>query len=172
KRIKSIERYIISLVIVTFINLIFLNKKLLVELLLVLIVPILLFVYEFYMINNTNKNKKIIYEIKNIYDNLIILLAFPVLEEILYRYILLDLSNKIGFHLWQYFVLSVLAFVFVHFFTQGLNSLKKGTFAFIQCVIMVYSKNIFICITLHIVFNLIVYLYKSNNYRNQKGLMW
>ena len=168
RKIKSIERYIIALALVSLLNLLTFHKNS--EFILIILCSTLLFVFEYLILlkNKESFKKDIKYCYANMKDGYLIIILYPFFEEFVYRFAIYQISIKLGYSLWQYFVLSVFSFIFAHYYSQGFEAVKKVPFAIVQCVFYILFKDIYICIIIHIVFNIMVYLYRVSSYKNKR----
>ncbi|WP_240046863.1 CPBP family intramembrane glutamic endopeptidase [Staphylococcus aureus] len=85
------------------------------------------------------------------------LIAYPILEELNFRYFLYNFSLIYHYHYIQYIILSVLTFVFSHFLYQGKSSIIKIFFATMQTLVYLCFRDIFINIIVHMIFNILVF---------------
>lgn len=120
----------------------------------IIIIPVIIYIAEKLLLFKKNafdfynKNSKFI---------LSVLIAYPILEELNFRYFLYYFSLIYDYYFIQYIILSVLTFVFSHFLYQGKSSVVKIFFATIQSIIYLYFRDIFINIIIHMMFNILVF---------------
>ncbi|WP_414016145.1 CPBP family intramembrane glutamic endopeptidase [Staphylococcus aureus] len=118
----------------------------------IIITPVIIYITEKSLLFNKNlfdfynKNSKFI---------LSVLIAYPMLEELNFRYFLYNFS--LIYHYIQYIILSVLTFVFSHFLYHGKSSIIKIFFATMQTLIYLCFRDIFINIIVHMIFNILVF---------------
>ncbi|HGO3367875.1 TPA: CPBP family intramembrane glutamic endopeptidase [Staphylococcus aureus] len=118
----------------------------------IIITPVIIYITEKSLLFNKNlfdfynKNSKFI---------LSVLIAYPMLEELNFRYFLYNFS--LIYHYIQYIILSVLTFVFSHFLYQGKSFIIKIFFATMQTLIYLCFRDIFINIIVHMIFNILVF---------------
>ncbi|HFN5488098.1 TPA: CPBP family intramembrane glutamic endopeptidase [Staphylococcus aureus] len=118
----------------------------------IIITPVIIYITEKSLLFNKNlfdfynKNSKFI---------LSVLIAYPMLEELNFRYFLYNFS--LIYHYIQYIILSVLTFVFSQFLYQGKSSIIKIFFATMQTLIYLCFRDIFINIIVHMIFNILVF---------------
>lgn len=168
-KLISIERYVFALAIVSSINLIY-SKSLIYPLLIIIMIPIILFLFEYMNLKDESKTfKKVSFYIREMKRFYLILVLIPIMEELVFRYFIYEISIIFKYTLWQYILLSVLSFTFVHFFEQGAKALIKIPFALIQSIVFLYSMNIYICFLIHIIFNILVYLFNISRYSKGKS---
>lgn len=160
-------KYIFVLVAIIITNVCFYsgNVYMYICVLLVLIVPTIIYIVEKIMIDNKN--------ILDFYNNnskfiLSVLIAYPFLEELNFRYFIFLFSQLYGYNVMQYIILSVLTFVFSHFLYQGKSSIVKLLFATIQAIIYFSFENIFLNIIIHMIFNILVYSSRMKKFKVYK----
>lgn len=154
-------KYIFSLLILNIINLIIINKENLNFLygLIFLLAPAVCYFFEF-LISNKEFNFHIINNRNKI--PLTAIFVYPLLEETNFRYNLFLICRILKFNIWQFLILSVLTFTFSHIVYQGIGSVKKIFFSTIQCVLFIYTQNLFFVVGTHILFNVLIYFDKTN----------
>ncbi|KAK58496.1 CAAX protease self-immunity [Staphylococcus lugdunensis VCU150] len=156
KYLTEFYKYILVLIVVLLIDtcLFLSNTNIYLCVSVIIITPVIVYITEKSLLFNKNlfdfynKNSKFI---------LSVLLAYPILEELNFRYFLYYFSLIYHYHLIQYIILSVLTFVFSHFLYQGKSSIVKIFFATIQAMIYLYFRDIFINIIIHMMFNILVF---------------
>ncbi|WP_425482882.1 CPBP family intramembrane glutamic endopeptidase [Listeria valentina] len=98
----------------------------------------------------------------------LVLYSYPILEEVNFRYFIYLYGTLFNYSSIQYLLIATLTFFLSHLVYQGNSSLIKIIFSFIQTVLFLLTQNIFLCIFIHISFNIFVYLtnnyYKKNHY--------
>ncbi|ADC86168.1 CPBP family intramembrane metalloprotease [Staphylococcus lugdunensis] len=156
KYLTEFYKYILVLIVVLLIDtcLFLSNTNIYLCVSVIIITPVIVYITEKSLLFNKNlfdfynKNSKFI---------LSVLLAYPILEELNFRYFLYYFSLIYHYHFIQYIILSVLTFVFSHFLYQGKSSIVKIFFATIQAMIYLYFRDIFINIIIHMMFNILVF---------------
>ncbi|WP_367397274.1 CPBP family intramembrane glutamic endopeptidase [Clostridium sp. MSJ-8] len=93
-----------------------------------------------------------------------VMILFPCCEELIYRYFLYMHMKRLVDNIYLYFILSVVTFVFIHFFNQKIKCFYKIPFAIFECITFILFKNIFVCIMIHMNFNILVYAYNTIKY--------
>ncbi len=163
-RINDMDKYVMSLIIVILLNI---YDKLNDFLIIISIAAfsILIFIIEYIFTEwgklNFNKFKYVVSQVKK---PVFVMIVFPCCEEMIYRYFLyLDVVFMYD-NVYLYFILSVIAFVFVHFFSQKMKCFYKIPFAIIECLLFIAFKNIFVCILVHMNFNILIYAYNTSKY--------
>lgn len=143
KYLTEFHKYILVLIIVLIIDMcLFLSyTNIYLCVFVIIITPVIIYITEKSLLFNKNlfdfynKNSKFI---------LSVLIAYPILEELNFRYFLYNFSLIYHYHYIQYIILSVLTFVFSHFLYQGKSSIIKIFFATMQhwfiCVLEIFSS--------------------------------
>ena len=94
------------------------------------------------------------------------LILIPVLEEYIFRYIMYEMLIKQGVPVFFYIVFSSLAFTFMHYYKLKADSYFKIALGIMLASTFAYTTNLFAVISMHIIFNVIVYLFKyTDNYK-------
>ncbi|HEG7391629.1 TPA: CPBP family intramembrane metalloprotease [Staphylococcus aureus] len=156
KYLTEFHKYILVLIIVLIIDMcLFLSYiNIYLSVFVIIITPVIIYITEKSLLFNKNlfdfynKNSKFI---------LSVLIAYPILEELNFRYFLYNFSLIYHYHYIQYIILSVLTFVFSHFLYQGKSSIIKIFFATMQTLIYLCFRDIFINIIVHKIFNILVF---------------
>jgi len=140
----------------------------------IVIAVLLLFIVEYFFVRSRVFGLGIFTDVKNqisaVFGAFLILIIYPILEELLYRHYLYLVSTELEMLTWQYAVLSCLGFVFSHIIAQGVSGLRKTIFAILQMGVYLITLNVFICIVIHISFNVLIYLSRSVKYQQQRGI--
>ena len=163
KKIKSNDKYAISILIVVILNGLKFDKAIgICSLILCLFIP-----YAFEYIFNERiliSIKNVKFEFSSLKQPFFVMVLCPLCEEYIYRYFLYyHISNTIKVP-WVYIIISVMAFLFCHFTTQKFKSIYKLPLAIIECSIFLHSKNIFICIIIHMGYNILIYTHNARAY--------
>lgn len=163
KRLKGNQQYSLALICVCVINCIIFHCW--ISLLSILFVVILTYTMEFLLNESNNLNMgKMKYEIKTLSLPFFVMIFCPIFEEYIYRYFIYQYVMNTIPVIWLYFLISILSFVFCHLMTQKLKSLYKLPLAIIECVIFVCFKDIFMCIIIHMAYNILVYSHNMQKY--------
>lgn len=166
KKVKSNGQYAISIVAVSLLDAVFFGEiKEAVVLITVLIIP---YFIEFLL--NEIKHfswQKLKHECRKLMLPYFVMVLCPVCEEIIYRYYIWKFIRQSTNQLWVYFLVSVFAFVFCHFMVQKLKSLYKIPLAIIQCALFAMYQNVFICIAVHMTFNVMTYMHNLEAHRQK-----
>lgn len=161
------DKYAVCLFLVVMINLFAENPSLLQKILILMICTVIFFVIEYLLENKKNITwNKICYVLIELKKPFYILLLYPVCEEIIYRHLLYCIIKQIYINFYVYLLFSVFSFVFVHFFTQKTKCLYKIPLAIIEGILYWVYKDIMLCISLHMGYNILVYAYNSIKYKN------
>lgn len=163
QRIQSHDKYTIAILAVVFLNgLVFKEVIVISCLMLCLIVP-----YIFEYIFNEWKSfsmRNMRFEFNSLKQPFFVMVLYPVCEEYIYRFFLYyHISNTIKVP-WVFVIISVMSFLFCHFTTQKHKSIYKLPLAIIECIVFLYFNNIFICIIIHMVYNILVYSHNARAY--------
>ncbi|MCB5953282.1 CPBP family intramembrane metalloprotease [Enterococcus sp. BWT-B8] len=168
-RKSNFSQYLICLFCVIIINGFFFQGSLpiLISIVLVLSTPFLLFALE-YAILEKKINKIIsIYKKNKIVVQSVV--HFPILEETIFRYFIYQYCLLFGYNSLQYILLSTFAFVIAHIFYQGASSIIKSTFSLVLNLAFIFTLNLFVTISIHIIFNFFVYLIRISSYDKYKN---
>lgn len=162
-KLKTNQKYAVALILVTIVNAIIFNE--IIMLLIILGCLIIPYLFE-YIINERKKISKygVLYEIKTLKFPVFVMVICPFFEEYIYRFFIYKHIMPVVDKEWIYILISVLAFLFCHFVTQKEKSVYKIPIAFIECGIFIYTKNVYICIVIHMVYNIMVYAHNFYKY--------
>ncbi len=146
--INKLESYILALGTVILCNvLIFRDFKLmLIVFFMILVVYVQLNVYFFRRINLRN-NKK-----------LYIMILIPVVEEFVFRFYYMKYIKMCEITILWSIIFNVIIFIFLHAYRENIYAIKKIVIALLLILIYVYSGNLSLCITVHIVYNSLCYV--------------
>jgi len=131
-----------------------------------LVIPFILFSFEYLVIEKNYKKLNSTYKKNRVIIQSIV--QFPILEELIFRYFIYQYCILFGFNAIQYVILSTGSFVIAHVFYQGYSSIIKTVFSICLNIIFLMTMNVFITISIHIVFNFFVYLMKTTQYDKYK----
>lgn len=168
RKVNEMDKYVVCLMLVVFINM--LNSvNLMLIIILIIVLPIALFVIE-YILNEWGKLKwnKFKYVLIQIKRPMYVMILYPILEELIYRYYVYSFVSAINRNIFIYCFTSVCAFIFVHFFNQRVKCLYKIPFAIVESLLFFVYEEILLCIIIHMCCNILVYAYNSLKYGKGK----
>lgn len=170
RRINEMDKYIICLITVVFLNLLN-DLKYMYIFFMIFICSIFTFIIE-YILNEWGKFEcnKLKYVISQIKRPAYVMILFPICEELIYRYFVYSITNTITTNVFIYLFISVSSFIFVHFFNQKFKCFYKIPFSIIECIIFLIFKEILICIIIHMSYNILVYAYNTSKYNKGRIL--
>lgn len=94
------------------------------------------------------------------------LILIPILEEYIFRFVMYELLTAHEIPPLFYITFSSLAFTFIHYFQLKAKSYYKLGLGLMLATVYVYTANLFVVILMHVLFNVLVYLFKyTNHYR-------
>ncbi|WP_373866392.1 CPBP family intramembrane glutamic endopeptidase [Sporosarcina luteola] len=94
------------------------------------------------------------------------LILIPILEEYIFRFVMYELLAAHEIPPLFYIIFSSLAFTFIHYFQLKAKSYYKLVLGIMLAIVYVYTTNLFVVILMHVLFNVLVYLFKyTNHYR-------
>ena len=97
---------------------------------------------------------------------LFIMIFCPLSEEIIFRYFIFKHINEASINsIWVFYLISTLAFIFDHFVTQQIKSLYKVPLSLIECWTYAIWRNTFLCVVIHMCYNICVYAHNSSKYK-------
>lgn len=164
KKLKGIDLYLISLILVIIFN-VYNKYNDLIIIFVIVSFSIITIILE-YVFNEWNKLNfnKFTYSLAQIKKPVYVMILFPCAEELIYRYFLyMDIETLFN-NVYLFFILSVITFVFIHFFNQKTKCFYKIPFAILECIAFILFKNVFICIIIHMNFNILIYAYNMSKY--------
>jgi len=121
-----------------------------------------LFAVEYILVEKKYNNLIAVYRKNRVVIQSVV--QFPLLEELIFRYFIYQHCLYFGFNTIQYVLLSTLSFVIAHMFYQGAGSAVKIIFSFSLNCVFLLTKDIFVVIAIHIIFNFFVYLMRISKY--------
>lgn len=95
--------------------------------------------------------------------SIITLIIFPFLEEYIYRYFLYDLLMRSEGSSALFIIASTVFFVGSHLYSQREKALTKIPLGIALAGFYVCFQNIFVCLSIHLSFNLCVYFYNQTS---------
>ena len=163
KRMKSNEKYSLALSIVTLINAIVFNNIILV--LSTIVCVIIPYGFE-YLFNEGKKvcKNSVMFEINSIKLPFFVMIFCPIFEEYIYRCFIYKHIMGIVDVEWGFVLISILAVVFCHFVNQQEKSIYKIPLGLIECIMFIWTSNIYMCIVIHMAYNILVYAHNSQKY--------
>ncbi len=157
-------KYVEGLSAVIAVNIIYYKDFSLIYAILLLIIP-----YFFELFFNNRKSlthDKIREEYNSIKLALFIMIFCPLSEEIIFRYFIFKHINEASINsIWVFYLISTLAFIFDHFVTQQIKSLYKVPLSLIECWTYAIWRNTFLCVVIHMCYNICVYAHNSSKYK-------
>lgn len=167
-RKNEMDKYILCLMLVVYLNLIC-NVQYLIILLLIPILTIVLFIIDYILTEWENISlSKFKYAVAQMKKPVYIMIFYPIFEEIIYRYFIYYYLKESVNVAWFYVLISSIAFVFAHFFNQRFKCFFKLPLAVAQGIVFLVYQNIFICIIIHICYNILVFSYNMSKYSKGK----
>lgn len=164
RKVSELDKYAACLALVVFANLLN-NLNLMIVILIIIISPICFFTIE-YIINERNKLdlNKFKFSILQVKRPIYVMIIYPIFEELIYRYYMYDFVREITNSMLIYCFISVSVFIFVHFFSQQIKCFYKVPLAIVESILLYIYKDVFICITIHMSYNILVYSYNTLKY--------
>lgn len=129
-----------------------------IEIILVIIIPFIYYFFEY-----ITKYKK--FNIVSIKANSMIiymLIFFPIFEEIIFRFFVFKYCSILGFSGLQAIVFATMSFEFSHIYYLGFKAINKIFFSLIQSILFFSFQSLILVISIHIIFNFYVYLYRKD----------
>lgn len=167
KRLKGNVQYTVALITVTVVDCLLFRCGL--ELICVICGAVITIACEFIFNEKENINQgKIKYEIKSVMLPIFVMIMCPVFEEYIYRFFLYKYIMEITNFKWIFCLISFFSFLFCHLSTQKLKALNKIPFSILTIFVFLWFKNIYICIVIHMIYNIFVYNHNMNIYINSK----
>lgn len=168
RKISELDKYVVCLALVVFANLLN-NLKLMTIVVIIIIFPICFFTIE-YIINNKfkldlDKFKFIIVQIKR---PIYVMIMYPIFEELIYRYYIYDFVKSSTNSMLIYCFISTSVFIFVHFFNQQIKCFYKLPLAIVESILFYIYINVFICIVIHMSYNILIYSYNTLKYSTKR----
>lgn len=156
-------QYLFNLSIVSVANMLFFKQYvLLFSVICILILPRILIFIEYIFLQKGCKNILFLYKKNRVIIDSIV--SYPLWEEVNFRFYIYQFCIFWGYNQFQFLLLSTLAFVVSHIFYQGNSSVIKIIFASALAVVFIVTRNVFITILIHNVFNFYVYMIKVTKY--------
>ncbi|MEK1353698.1 CPBP family intramembrane metalloprotease [Limosilactobacillus fermentum] len=150
--LKMSTIYLGTLIVLVFFDCCVLDKKILILVLVILLLPLGYASFEKKLLN---LNRNILLKNMN-YFRLIVM--FPLFEELNFRYFLYLETKMLSISVIAFIILSTLSFFLTHLLYQGISAYIKLLFSFGQAVLLVLSNSIILVILVHIIFNILVFL--------------
>lgn len=167
KNSKTRNVYLIALITVDLISLLVLKEyKLIIFISISIIVPYIYIIFEKIPLNS----RKMFHNIKESNSMFNILILFPIFEELNFRFILFKDCYYLNLNNGVFLLVSILSFLITHLIYQGINALKKIPFSILQAILIMLTYNIWIIIITHIIFNILVFIEKSNSSYKKNNL--
>lgn len=172
RKFNEIDKYILCLSFVVIVNLLN-NISYMCTVTVIILGSYMTFCVEYIL---TEKGKvdfnKFKYVMAKIKKPLYVMILFPIFEEYIYRYYVYSVMYTVVQNKIVYVFISTVTFTFVHFFNQNIKCFYKIPLSLLESIVFVIFKNIFICIIIHMCYNIYVYAYNSIKYNNQFGGFW
>lgn len=164
RRYSETSKYLLCALFVVMLDLLFWHKHMYIYFA-ILIVAMLFFLLEYSIETRFDKSFT---KIQTIYRKMkkpvMVIIIFPFLEEYIYRYFTYEIIVQYTNSILLYVVFSSIVFVSAHFYSQRLKALTKIPFAVVQALVFVFTLNIYVCLSIHIVFNVLILLYNNSKY--------
>jgi hypothetical protein len=97
----------------------------------------------------------------------ITVVLFPVLEEYIYRFFTYEVIINYSGNVIFYIIFSVLIFIASHYYSQRLKALYKIPFAILQAILYSFTLDIYVCLSVHLVFNSLILIYNNSKYMSK-----
>ncbi|WP_371391505.1 lysostaphin resistance A-like protein [Sporosarcina sp. OR05] len=92
------------------------------------------------------------------------LILIPILEEYIFRFVMYELLTAHEIPPLFYITFSSLTFTFIHYFQLKAKSYYKLIVGIMLATVYVYTTNLFVVILMHVLFNVLVYLFKYTHH--------
>lgn len=156
-------QYLFNLSIVSVVNMLFFKQYvLLFSVICILILPEILTFFEYTFLHKGCKDMIFLYKKNRVVIDSIV--SYPIWEEVNYRFFIYRFCVLFDYNQFQFVLLSTMTFVISHMFYQGNSSAIKIVFAGVLAVVFIVTRNVFITILIHSVFNFYVYMIKVTKY--------
>ena len=165
KKLDSYTVYFFILLVISIFDIVILKSNLYRIFIVITISIILFIVFLFLDKNDKTFCSKLKLNFRYLYKPFLIIVLFPVCEEIIFRFSLFSFGTLIGLEKIHCFIISIVFFIVHHIYKEKLNCLKLLPFSIVISFIYFYIENILLCVLLHMLYNLLIYIYNINKYK-------